>query len=75
MSLDTIEKWILALFTGIISSVLWVVRKILSNEKRIAALEKDLERAQTVRQMDHEAIKEVKEGVKDIKDFLIGGNK
>lgn len=75
MTLDTIEKWLLALFTGIISSVLWVVRKILSNEKKIAALEKDLERSQALRRMDHESIKEVKEGVKDIKDILMGRGK
>lgn len=75
MTLDTIEKWLLALFTGIISSVLWVVRKILSNEKKIAALEKDLERSQALREMDHESIKEVREGVKDIKDILIGRGK
>lgn len=71
MIVDSLEKWLLAALATASSVVLWAYRKLLSNEKRIAALEKDVEAARDIRKMDHESIKEVKSMVNEIKSFLM----
>ncbi len=64
--------WIL----GVLAlAVGWVGRNILTNGKRLDLLEQNGKHQSVLRQQDHEAIKEVRDDLRDIKSHLMGRSK
>ena len=67
---DSAITWAVAAFLGGIG---WMVRRVLTNERKIAMLEADLARREQQRAEDREALSAVRASVDQIKTILMTG--
>ncbi len=64
-----------AVASALVGGVFWLFRKVLLHEKEIALLRQEMEHRDKMRQEDREGLAEVKDGVNDIRNFLMGERK
>ena len=57
--------------TAIAAGVLWLIRRVLTNQEEIALLKQDIESRDKLRSEDREALAEVRESVKRIEGWIM----
>ena len=62
---------IVALLTGIASGVVWLIKRIFTDQERIDLLEREAAYRDRLRLEDREALREVKDSVKRIENKLM----
>lgn len=62
---------VVALLAGIASGVVWLVKRIFTDQKRIDLLEREAAYRDQLRLEDREALREVKDSVKRIENKLM----
>lgn len=62
---------VVALLAGIASGVVWLVKRIFTDQKRIDLLEREAAYRDRLRLEDREALREVKDSVKRIENKLM----
>ena len=77
--IERFDGLILAAITSFCGGIMWLVRRVLTNEQQIALLTAEIASRDKLRQEDREAVKEVREDVKglraDFSDFMMRGGK
>lgn len=61
MALDNISNAIISLLVG---AILWLIRVVLTNQRKVALLEQELKLREAAREKDREDINELKNDVK-----------
>jgi hypothetical protein len=56
-------------------AVVWLVRRVLTNQRQIELLEREIKHRDDLRTADREALTEVRDDVKEIRKFIMGANK
>ena len=70
MTYERLDGLIIAAATSVGGGIMWLMRKVLTNEKQIALLTAEIANRDKLRQEDREAVAEVREDVKGLrKDF------
>lgn len=59
-----------ALGAGIVSTVFWLVRVILTNQKKLELLEKEISHRDALRQADSHRIEELHKDVRELREDL-----
>jgi len=59
---------------SIMGGVLWVVRRVLTNQAQIEMLQREIDHRDTLRKEDRAALTEVRDDVKEIRKVLMRGN-
>lgn len=67
---DSVITWVIG---GALGGIGWLVRRVLTNERKIAMLEADLARREQQRTEDREALSAVRASVDQIKTILMTG--
>jgi predicted amino acid dehydrogenase len=70
---DTIYGLATTAIIAVGGAVSWLVRRVLTNQKQIELLEREIKHRDNQRQEDREALSEVRTSVKRIEDVLIRG--
>jgi len=72
------DKWehgvnalIASAMAALVTFVSWLLRRVMTNDRKIALLEADLSRREKQREEDRQDVKDVKSDIKDIKNFLL----
>ena len=79
MNIERFDALIVAAITSFCGSVVWLVRRVMTNEEQIALLTAEIASRDKLRQEDREAAREMREDVKglrsDCNDFMSRGAK
>lgn len=79
MNIERFDALIVAAITSFCGSVVWLVRRVMTNEEQIALLTAEITNQNKLRQEDREAAREMREDVKglrsDFNDFMSRGAK
>ena len=79
MNIERFDALIVAAITSFCGSVVWLVRRVLTNEEQITLLTSEIANRDKLRQEDREAVKDVREEVKglraDFRDFMMRDRK
>ena len=79
MNIERFDALIVAAITSFCGSVVWLVRRVMTNEAQIALLTAEIANQDKLRQEDREAAREMREDVKerrsDFNDFMSRGAK
>jgi hypothetical protein len=59
---------------SIMGGVLWVVRRVLTNQAQIEMLQREIDHRDTLRKEDRAALTEVRDDVKEIRKVLMKGS-
>ena len=65
---NDLVSWTVAATGG---GMLWLIRRVFTNQKQIELLQKELEAREDMRQRDREDLKEVKADVKEVNRVLL----
>jgi hypothetical protein len=72
--LDAMEHWINEIITGLVASVFasiaWLVRTVLTNNKKIEMLQQDIANRDARRDDDRKVVDEIKSEMKDLRNEL-----
>lgn len=72
---DATTSIVVTCITATGGAVVWLVRRILTNQAQIELLSKEIDHRDTLRQMDRADITEVKESVKRIEGWIVDSRK
>jgi len=70
---STVQSSIISTVVGTVAGALvWLIRRVMTNQRQIALLEREIKHRDDLRQIDRDALKEVRDDVKDIRKFIMG---
>lgn len=67
---DAGQSFVTWAVVGIGGGVLWLIRRVMTNQKQIEMLQKDLQAREEMRQRDREDVMEVKSDVKEMRSEI-----
>jgi uncharacterized membrane protein len=53
-------------------AVVWLIRRVLTNQRQIELLEREIKHRDQLRENDREALNEVRDDVKEIRKYIMG---